>query len=576
MNRIFTIAILLIFNSLASAKAQQPLHHDKKIFTAPDGKMYINKSLPIYLRLSTSPEEGAESHLLKSEETHQYSNPMYLDTEGINTLRSPSCMDTVTKQVVYPEKDIIFEIYADSYAPTTKIDYGKVLTIFKDGKTMCGGVTEITLEAKDQLSGVENIYFSLDGSGYTPYSGTIKLNQEKEYLLKFYAVDNVGNVEKVKEKVILVDDSNPSTKLEVKGDLYNDIISGRSSIELKTADKHGIKGIYYSLDGKPEKIYNDPISGAYLTQGEHTLEYYSVDILGNKEEIKNYKFYVDKTPPTIVEEIIGNSYVANGREYSSGRSQLKLTTIDNKAGVKEIYYSINSGEYQLYEKPFFLTKTPGNIFIRSYALDNVNNKGTSMQSSDATSIPYIDLSGPKITCSFIGSYYKYKDTVFISSETKIKLKANDTESGANRIEYSINKNKFIQYESPFSLSETGINLLECVGYDNVDNINKETFICVVDNKGPEIFHRFSMNSANIKKQDNENIKVFPRHTVLFLSSTDDYVGYDRMFYSINGMTEKECFGSINQLNSENIYKIKVRALDKLGNQTEDLIHFYME
>ena len=126
--------ILLFFSVffIAYAQSQEPLKHEKKVYVAPDGRIYINKSLPVYLRIATSPDENSKSYLLKSEVTTKYSNPMYFDVEGYNTFRSPSSVDTVTKQPVYPAQDIIFEVYADSKAPLTNVDFGGTKIFKKD------------------------------------------------------------------------------------------------------------------------------------------------------------------------------------------------------------------------------------------------------------------------------------------------------------------------------------------------------------------------------------------------------------------------------------------------------------
>ena len=97
--------------------------------------------------------------------------------------------------------------------------------------------TEITLTATDATSGVEDIFVSLDGSDFIPCSGVIAIDKEKEYHLKYYAVDNVGNVEIVNEINLLYDITAPATNNEIQGDFHEDILSGRSKIELVSEDK---------------------------------------------------------------------------------------------------------------------------------------------------------------------------------------------------------------------------------------------------------------------------------------------------------------------------------------------------
>jgi hypothetical protein len=567
--------LILILSLSANLFSQEPLDHPKKVYKSPDGKLYINKELPVYLRVATSPEENAKSYLLTSEDSKDFTNPMFLDTEGYNSFHSPWKIDPETKEYVYPKEDIIFEIYADSKAPTTKTNFG-TKTIKTNDKVLIGEKTSLKLSAHDATSGVENIYYSIDKQPYKKYNDPLPLEKEKEYLIKFYAADNVGNAEKPKEIKLILDLSRPKTSIKIEGDKHNNIISGRSEIVLTAKDElSDIKQTYYQIDNSKQKPYKYTIKGKYLSEGEHTLKYYSIDQVNNKEDTKEFSFYVDKTPPTIVEELIGNTFIANGKEYFSGRNKLKLISMDNKAGVKEIRYSINNSQFKPYEKPFYLSKS-GDLNIQTLAIDKVNNKRKTQKLTDRSNVSYVDLSGPKLGHNFEGPEFVSKDTFFISKETKIELMGNDKESGFKKIDYKIQNGENKTYEEPFSLKEEGLYTITYTGYDNLGNTNTNEILCMVDNKGPEIFHRFSMVSENQKEIDGKKLSVYPPHVVLFLSSTDEYVGFDKMYYSIN-KGEKQLYHSlIEDFEPNTAYSINVTAYDKLSNKEKKKIEFYIE
>jgi hypothetical protein len=558
-------------------QGQDQLKHERKIYVAPDGKMYINKSLPLYLRIAASPDENAETWLLHSEETSKYSNPMYLDTEGYNTFRSPSAVDTATKKVIYPLQDIIFEVYSDSRPPATSVDFGGSKTYSKGDKLYVNGMIDLTLKASDATSGVENIYYSIDKAPYTTYSAPLKLETEKEYVIKYYAVDNVGNVEQLHELIINIDKSNPKSGYEVSGDFYENVISGRSKIILKSDDAAGIGADYiiYKLDDGQEKKYLSPILASYIGQGDHRITFYAVDKVNNTEKENTFEFYVDKTPPVIVQEILGKSFFSGGKEYSSGRSQLKLTTFDNKAGIKEVYYSLNAGEYQKYERPVYLSNVTGNLTVRAYAVDNVNNKTESVETGDKTSIPYVDLTGPSIKHNFSGPVFAFRDTIYISSKTKIMLTATDSESGLERIEYRVDDDSVRIFQNEFAVKKPGIHNVYITSYDNVENTSTSQFVLIVDNEGPEIFATFSINPTGKLTTKEKVLDVYPSHAVLFLSSTDGVVGFDQLYYSVNGTPEKKYAGGISSFKTIGEYDIVIRADDKLGNETFKNIQFFV-
>jgi hypothetical protein len=572
-----TLFISLFFSVSFILKAQEPLKHKMKIYKSPEGKLYANKSLPIYFRIASSPDDHAESFLLMpSADSKKYANPMYFDTEGYNTFRSPSKVDTVTKQIVYPLEDIIYEIYSDSKPPVTKFSFENHKYHKSDDVYYFGEKLMVEFSASDATSGVEATYYSINGSPYKEFKSDIEFNEEKLYELKYYSVDHVGNAEEPKSIQIKIDITKPSTKLTADPDQYQDIISPRTKFTLDAVDENSkIKNTVFSLDSGTWYNYHAPVVISGLKEGEHTISYYSTDYVGNEELKKEYSFYLDKTAPMVVDELIGNTFIANGKEYSSGRSKIKLTAMDNKAGVKEIRYSINDGEFQVYTQPFYLSKS-GKLKIQTFAIDNVNNQVINAILTNKSSISYVDLSGPTLGHKFVGANFVSKDTAYITKNTKISLAAKDDASGNNRIEYSIDNKDIVTYESPFLINDEGAHSITYSAYDNVDNSSSNTFICVEDNTGPEIFFRFSILSDKSKTIDGKNYDIFPSHVVLFISSTDSSVGFDKMLYSINGQPNKAYTSLITGFQKDKLYHINVTSIDKLGNESQKSIDFYVE
>lgn len=572
MNKIY-IAILFVFIGV-NLVAQEQIIPEKCFYKNDEGKLYVNKELPIYIWLSTSKDEGAKKYRLFSVSTKQYSNPFYFDTEGINTVRTPSAVDTVTKRTIYPEQDIIFEVYADDIKPTSKISFDDQKPFKKEGKYWFNSNGKVSFSAKDGLSGISKIYYSIDKKAYVEYSDAIILKESKEYFIQYYSTDNVGNVEDIKDIQIVIDNTSPKTILEFGSDKHENVFSSRTTFSLKSEDEiAGVKEIKYEIDDFGEKKYVGTLRASYLQQGAHTIKYYAIDNVGNKEEPSTYEFYVDKTAPIVMEEIEATNFVHNGVEYSSGRSRFKITAIDNKAGIKEVYYSINGAKYELYEKPFFLKNVGGILRIKTYAVDNVNNRSSSEQSTNKAKIPYIDLTGPTISHLFQGKKFSLNDTTYITSETLIKLRGSDGEAGMKEVQYNLDKKGAITYTEPILISEQGLHNLSYTGYDNVGNTNNKETFCFVDNIGPEVFERYSTNELGTKDFNGESVKVFPSHMVLFISSTDHNVGLDKITYSINGQAEKLLASYIQGFTANTDYIITVYSYDKLGNKTVKEIKF---
>ncbi|MDA3778687.1 MAG: hypothetical protein PF487_00395 [Bacteroidales bacterium] len=569
---LFVLSILLSLSGFA----QKQLSHKKKIYSSPEGKLYINKALPIYLYMSSSKDADAKKYRLKSEDSEKYTNPMYLDTEGYNTVRSPSKVDTVTKKTVYPIEDIIFEVFSDSKAPRTSIDNTNFTFYKQNSINYVGEKMSIKFKQYDAMAGVEATYYSINGSNYTKYNEAIVLDKEIEYTLKYYSVDNVGNVESPHEITYSIDIQAPQTTLSIDKDKHNNIISSRSKIILSAEDAISkVKNTLFRFDDNKEYFYSKAIMISGLSEGEHKITYYSVDNIKNKETEKVFSFFVDKTPPMIIDEILGNTFIANGKKYSSGRSRIKLTCMDNKAGVKDIKYSINNAEYVNYTKPFYISQS-GELNVKSVVTDNVNNKKTAQMMASKSNISYVDLSGPTLGYRFGKPYFKVKDTIFIQNSTKIFLSSKDNESGASKIEYTINNDKTSTYENSFSILNEGRYKINYTGYDNVQNSNIASVICFVDNTAPEIFYRFSIIPEKQKTIKDKKVDIYPTHTILFLSATDSNVGLNTMYYSINSNKKQVYKSLIGNFDSNKLYKITITAIDKLENKSEKTIEFFIE
>ena len=207
----------------------------------------------------------------------------YFDTEGRNTIRTPSQVDPVTKKAVVPEADIIFDVYADGLAPSTGVKFSNASKYIKESKIIYGKGLGISLNAGDQVSGVDQVFYSIDGAPYKKYEDTIRLNVEKDYSLKYYSVDRVGNVELPKIREFTLDVTAPVVAWKLLGDVADkNALSGRSKIELLAKDEiSGVKKIFYQIDEGPLKTYLSPIPLNEIPDGDHAFKFFADDNVSN-------------------------------------------------------------------------------------------------------------------------------------------------------------------------------------------------------------------------------------------------------------------------------------------------------
>ncbi len=154
--------------------------------------------------------------------------------------------------------------------------------------------------------------------------------------------------------------------------------------------------------------------------------------------------------------------------------------------------------------------------------------------------------------------------------------ATDAEVGIKQIDYSLDSGSDIVYDTPFSNKNEGFHTVQYTGTDNVNNTNTASLYFFIDDTGPDIFDRFSIVPIDSKTEDGKKLDVYPSHLVLFLSATDKLVGVDRIYYAINGKPEKLYGALISGFHKTTKYNIKIRGVDKLGNEKTKEIEFFIE
>jgi hypothetical protein len=588
MNYQKLFALIIASASSLFVVGQEQLKHEKKVFVSPDNKTYINKDLPVYFRIATSADPNAESYKLQSESTAKYANPMYFDTEGLNTLRSPSAVDHESKKVVVPQQDIIFEIYADGIAPATKPRFknGENLTV--KGKTYYKKGAQLDFTSFDETSGTECTYISLNQAPYMAYDGkSLSFDEEKEYIIKYYSVDHVGNTESPKTIQFSTDFTAPVTTYNIIGDRKGKVLSSKASIKISATDTlSGVDKIYYSINDGKYQVYAAPVPVGVLNKDNSKITYFAVDKLGNKEEEKvistfsgitsenpessAFGYYIDKEPPVISMEIEGDKY--QGKElYISGRSKIKINASDDKSGVEKVSYSIDNLTLKgVYADPFEVQKE-GKHIIAYMASDYVGNAAFLK-----TQQIIVDATPPVSKLITSGAVFVNRDTTFVSSNTKFTILSADLISGISKINYSADGQQEDVYSGAFALQNDGFQIIKYQGFDRVNN--EETYkekAFYVDNTAPEIHYNFSVKAIGEKQVRDEKYTIYPSNVMLYVAATDNASGGEKIEYKINGKPLPMSAIPIKGLMPGN-YVIEVTAWDVLKNITRENIKFAIE
>lgn len=554
----------LLFSLLAlclvvSAFSQDQPAFEKKPFKDSEGNLFWPLSLPVYVQLSTSPDPADGVMLAEAKETI---HPMKWDGHGKHYIKHDD-----SKNPKGGESTVAFPVHVDGIAPVSalellgaprysgsKIYFGKGLTTF--------------VKAKDEMSGLEGVYISINQVPFSKLSSPVELADEKEYQVRYFAVDKVGNAEQPKSVSFAVDRTSPASNHEVNGShLDGPILSPRTFISITAHDEaSGIKKTEYYFDGQKPALYSKRISLAGLADGEHTLTYYSVDHVGNIESPRQFVFYLDAKGPEVTSSFDANFAVSEGRSYASTGTLVSLAATDNKSGVKQLFYSVNGSPEQIYTAPFPLPAKQGTYSIRYRAIDQLDNVGATFTNKQISAI-YVDDTPPVVTHSVSTPKIHTRDTLFITDKTHFTIKSFDAEAGGAIVDYKLDNGKEVTYEKPFTVLTEGKHSISYTGTDLVNNSAVKTAFFVVDNSAPEIFLHTSLEKIGTQKLVNkeQEIPIYASGTSFYMAATDKSVGTKAIYYRLNQQAESVYTQPVKFV-TKGAHALKIRAVDYLGNE----------
>lgn len=558
-----------------------------EMYVSPENDVFFQKTLPVYLWVSTSPDPNSKKHLLVNEENVDH---FHLDTEGKNTVRSPWAIDPVSGEYKKPMEDVIFDVYSDGIAPVTKATFIEAPKFYKEGKLYYGKGLKVDLSSSDGISGVQKTFVSLNGEAYKAYSDKIAINNEYENKLLYYSTDHVGNFENPVSKDFYVDITAPVTTFEISGVNTNNVLSPDASIILSSSDNlSGIKQIKYKI-GKSgtERIYTGPIPLSSLTDGEAEVIFYAIDNVDNMEVEKStsqssgnnaadgsgssdgsagMSLYIDRIAPEVDIEIQGDAFEGK-YTFVSERSRIKLSANDNKAGVEKITYGIDiPSRTNEYTEPFPLLSKTGLQSVNYGAVDKVSN-----WTPRITKEVYLDNTSPTSNIYFIGDKFLNRDTLFITKNTKIKISTSEKESGIKNVNYNIDGKINSIYTDAFVCEKDGYHKIEYFGVDNVNNSEDVKMkVFVIDNIAPEINYSFSVESIGREEIDGKEYAVYPSNTLVYLGATDNASGVKVILHKLNEgqLLTNTQIGYFKPGN----YQLEIIAKDVLNNESKQVLNF---
>lgn len=563
--RSFNILSFIVCLTIVNVSFAQK-QHEKKMYVDDDGNVYTQQSLPVQISIRSSEASSQKSIDLKEKKSNSV-KPVIFPKSGVYTI-PVTHGGTNAVQAEY-------EINVDGIAPQSKIVFSEAKKYKIEGKIYYGPNLKMELASEDEMSGLNSIFYALESGTFTKFDGKINLDVEKEYTIQYYALDNVGNVEEMNNVSIVVDKSSPETSLSVIGDKIDNVINSNTEFQLEGSDQlTGVKVTKFAIDDNPYQTYSGNISISDLSDGEHTLSYYSEDMVENKELVKKHVFFLDKISPYAKSNITGEKFQSN-KLYLSKESTIDFSAVDNKAGVQTIFYSVNGGDPNEYEDQLGGLKKEGLTKVKYYAVDKLGN--SSEDNAQEIEV-YYDVQSPIMMVTYEGPKFFTRDTLYVGPKTSLVSKADDNESGVYSHSYKIlNTASPIskEYKDPFQITKAGYHKIEFTSFDNVKNVAKKEVEIVVDNNGPELNYQLSLPKIGETQFDGIDYMVIQDYTKIYFSANDKLTGIDEIYYQINNGPEQIYSRPLGEFTKGDKLQITFRAEDLLGNSDTDTINIYI-
>jgi hypothetical protein len=318
----------------------------------------------------------------------------------------------------------------------------------------------IQLTANDKMTGVQKLAYCIDRQ--TEQAGRAEEMQvdlsslaEGKHLLEFYAVDHVGNREPVNTFEFLFYSTLPNIGQDIAGAQHRGgntvYVTSKSKVLLSGFAKDvELKEICYQINGGPWQTYRDGIA-APLKNGAFGLDYYSLDVVGNKSKVTHLNLHVDDVAPTSSHSLSGPQLMRDAVLYLSGRTKIGLAAGDNAAGVESIQFTLDGGKLSRYSSPITIDR-PGRHTLRYRAIDHVKN------SEAIKSVQFVvDASPPRldITYSVQPEAILADGTRVYADDVILYAAVADEDAGVDEVAYQLDGDGERLYRSPLTGFEKG-------------------------------------------------------------------------------------------------------------------------
>lgn len=404
--------------------------------------------------------------------------------DGTNLESPPPTYDAIAAyDVTPPSSSVDSLVYWHGSTPVT------VNATATDSLSGVGDVTLYYRYSSDNATWGSWTAFATDGSQPWQFSFTAPAG-DGYYELYTVATDNATNQESAPgsaDEAIGIDTTAPTTSKHITGPHYGTYVTSSSVFNFTASDViSGVNTTYYRVwhtgwspapgsgTGLDDNFYLYAGNFSMTGEGLHYLEFYSDDLVGNQETVRNHTQRVDDTPPGV-----SSIQATPDPQSQGGHVNISCQAMDSGAGVANLYVEVeypdgSSANFTMdyihcttyYRNESYSVLGTYNYTI--YAVDVLGNDLTTAQ-HQFTITSAGDTTPPETTATLdppspdgAGGWY--------ASPVEVTLIATDDDSGVDYTRYRINNGTWGTYSAPFVVSANGHYQVDFYSVDNAGNV----------------------------------------------------------------------------------------------------------
>jgi len=266
-------------------------------------------------------------------------------------------------------------IFMENEAPTIdkfEINLGETIT---NNSTVM-----LRMAFSDNISGPSEMSFSDNGTAWSQWEEAVTEKiwtldgGDGEKCVYLRLKDRAGNIA-TSVKTIVLDTAGPAVFSTIVGSLGSNGWYTSSTIVDLGSEETDVVGIFYRLDTADWTSYNSQLD--IEGEGQHEMEFYSVDLAGNIGPLSNISFGIDSEPPFDVMV----STVDNIDRTNSLEIPLSIDGYDNTSGIGWVSFSSDGIywddwlEYRTTDYIYLLENGDGQKRVYGRLMDRAGNIG---------------------------------------------------------------------------------------------------------------------------------------------------------------------------------------------------------